>query len=579
MSNVSGSLVPGMPSPELMNGIRTLLNRGDVPTNPMNQIPRINAQRQLVDKDGQVVGGGVVYTITPGGMNLAAAIQEANDDIAASGRTGFIGFSGDTLYELNGRVNIDASHVGILGGGAHFSLAGLPNDEYGFRFFTSAVVGELAQYPQCMPLHDLSIYGNPEGDRDTRRRGILFDSATVGSQVRVDMQRVAIRNAEYGIVVGSRAPFVRGHAVEIHSTKYALHQLPSATDFAEGLEFSKSIFGNNDCHLWDNGGNRWKFNDTSFDYHGARGNAWDAIFDLRAGATVEVSGRHFEWNYSGSRVPIRMTGANTMLSIKDAKIIYTGTRSASLPGYQAFISTDNNSQLVILRDLYLRNMGRVSAPLHEDQLVIGATADRNGACATVISENLYSQSIENNDLPSVIGYEQTVGVLRNGVDNPHSELSPRIEVTGTAAVASAASGTDGVTARNGIGSMLRLTGTGKVIISFENYQPRQRHAWSMFINGTAGVGTMTVRERHSTACENWNGTTIVLRNDTRNVYSSVTHNATVGGANEWRRCSWKDVNGNTITSRNVTGAVWCIEIDIALSSGAVYIDDVALTMM
>lgn len=80
MSNVSGSLVPGMPSPELMNGIRTLLNRGDVPTNPMNQIPRINSQGQLVDKDGQVVGGGgqaTIFVPAPSGGNDTEAISSA----------------------------------------------------------------------------------------------------------------------------------------------------------------------------------------------------------------------------------------------------------------------------------------------------------------------------------------------------------------------------------------------------------------------------------------------------------------------------------------------------------------------
>lgn len=59
MTNPASSSVPGYPDPDTMGDIALLLQRGEIPTNPMNQIPRINAQRQLVDKDGQVVGGGV----------------------------------------------------------------------------------------------------------------------------------------------------------------------------------------------------------------------------------------------------------------------------------------------------------------------------------------------------------------------------------------------------------------------------------------------------------------------------------------------------------------------------------------
>ena len=57
MTNPASSSVPGYPDPDTMGDIALLLQRGEIPTNPMNQIPRINAQRQLVNKDGLVFGG------------------------------------------------------------------------------------------------------------------------------------------------------------------------------------------------------------------------------------------------------------------------------------------------------------------------------------------------------------------------------------------------------------------------------------------------------------------------------------------------------------------------------------------
>lgn len=62
MTNPASSSVPGYPDPDTMGDIALLLQRGDIPTNPMNQIPRINSQNQLVNKDGQAVGG-VVATL------------------------------------------------------------------------------------------------------------------------------------------------------------------------------------------------------------------------------------------------------------------------------------------------------------------------------------------------------------------------------------------------------------------------------------------------------------------------------------------------------------------------------------
>ena len=107
MSNVSGSLVPGMPSPELMNGIRTLLNRGELATNPMNQIPRINAQRQLVDKDGQVLGGGVLA------VNDFSDLTRAINELHADPRGGVIAFGRDITLESP--VSINTRRVSIRG--------------------------------------------------------------------------------------------------------------------------------------------------------------------------------------------------------------------------------------------------------------------------------------------------------------------------------------------------------------------------------------------------------------------------------------------------------------------------------
>lgn len=75
MTNPASSSVPGYPDPDTMGDIALLLQRGEIPTNPMNQIPRINQQRRLINKDGLLLGDGGAVALNARATALLGSLQ------------------------------------------------------------------------------------------------------------------------------------------------------------------------------------------------------------------------------------------------------------------------------------------------------------------------------------------------------------------------------------------------------------------------------------------------------------------------------------------------------------------------
>lgn len=130
MTNPASSSVPGYPDPDTMCDIALLLQRGEIPTNPMNQIPRINAQGQLVDKDGDfLLGGatGVLYAPPADGTNQTAQIEAVIQAAALLGSSLPVGQYIRVVFQSGATYVVDyvnpRSNVWLDCNGAFFNKA------------------------------------------------------------------------------------------------------------------------------------------------------------------------------------------------------------------------------------------------------------------------------------------------------------------------------------------------------------------------------------------------------------------------------------------------------------------------
>lgn len=506
-------------------------------------------------------------------------IMEAQEWLMARSEFGTLRFS-PTQYSISDTVHLDAQRISIDAQNARWVSTGFASEKPMLRLDnTLSLVDRFVGMTKISSLH---LIGS--NDRDGNEIGIYAHSDTAGASIRTLLDCVKVQKCRKGIALKSRAYFLRGIGVEVFRCKWGMYQESGAVDFAENVSFQLGTIFNCDCLLKDEGGQRWKFYGTSFDFFGDptghRVTEDDRLLDLSAGAEFELFGGHHEFHY-GDRAgqansPIRLRGANTKFMMWGGKIYNGGGQN---PLWPHLISTDNASQVVSLDGTQFVKIGRVGNATHDDQLVGGALANNTGVGAAVSLRNLRTVGIDKNDLPSAPAYSYGGQFLRNGADDPHTELAPRITCTGAATIAKVSSD-NGVSPRNGTGSMIKITGAGKVLISLPVYEPMRRHAWAMFFNTLTAVGTVTVKERHSTVVQKWDGASgIVLAPDTRNAYNNTTCTL-VNGANEWRRVSWKDTVSNTLLVPRMNNTLFAIEIDTSgMTGGAVYLDDVAFGLM
>ena len=540
----------------------------------------------FVDGVGVSAGGGRLL-VTPQGVGFGAKLQAAVDYVASVGG-GYVDLVAGAEYVLDSQVVIDTSLVGLRGNRAVIGVS--PALVGGVAITLTSLDGSGAdRFPQVKPFCDVTIKGlyDTASPRDFNVTLVRCHSSVAGASVRVNLQNVRLSDARVGLSLGSRAYFVCGYGVEILRTKFALAQESGASDFAENVAFFGSRFYNSDCLLKDEGGQRWKFFGCSFDYHGdptgGRITSDDAVFDLRNGAEVALHDCHIEFKYGDAAgqtlSPIRLAGANTKLLMVGGKIYNAGSQN---PLWRALIQSDNNAQSIDLDHVGVVKLGRVGADTHDDCLVWNGDASHSsGGVARISARQIKAVGTEKNDLPSVLAYMSGASWYRNGVDSPHTELSSRITTTGSVAVASTGTTDGAVSARNAVGGMLKITGAGKTIISIPVAEGMRRHAWGLFFNASAAVGSITIKERHSTVNMSWDGaSTITWKPDSRAAYGGATKTLVGGGANQWDRVSWKDCNSSANMIPRMNNAVFAIEIDTsAMTSGALYLDDVAFALM
>src|SRR6185437_11769318 len=196
-----------------------------------------------------------------------------------------------------------------------------------------------------------------------------------------------------------------------------------------------------DYHLYDAGGNLWRFLSCSFDYHNVR------AFVITQGCKVWCRDCHIEWNYGATagqtNEPVLIQNANSCFIFKGGAIVYTG--SGQNPLYPSFISANNSSQKINIECDKMVKMGRLTDTLGFDALALTAASGSQPQMRCILDADGVGQK----DLPSMTAYTDMIGGvgtggrLRSGVDQPYNELVHRIGLTGTAAISSVSADENG----------------------------------------------------------------------------------------------------------------------------------------
>lgn len=552
----------------------------------------IGSQYFLDDESRKVTGDSLgVRHIKSGSGDVE--IMEAHQWLLDRFERATLSFDPYGTYTIGDTVTIDVGVCSISGNRAIWNAPSLSAGKFALSL-TNNKNGEVGaasgfgRYGLPAEISNLDIKGSSVTGRDNTAKGIRLHTDTIGSSVLVSLRNVRASNFNTGISVGSRAYFLRGYNTSVHGCSVCLLQEAGASDFSENIAFFGGSFFNSDGLVKTLSGQQFRFYGVSFDYFGDptgfRTTAEDYAFNIQAGGLVELYGCHIEFDYGRyagqTNSPITLSGANSRFVMHGG---FLGTlNTIQQPLYKAPISTNNGSQVVVMRDVRVQGLGRKSQPTNDDQLVCGANADNTGVVAQVQIENLIPYTFAQTDLPSCIGYSPGANMYRNGVDAPHTELNIRTSVTGTAAISSVSTTDGSVTARNSVGSMMKITGQGKVNITLPSLRADRRTAWSMFLNTSQAAGTVTVKQRDTTVAWKWDGASALTPTAVaRNAYSSATESITCGGTNQFERVSWKDAHSDVGWSvRMGSGPVFCIEIDTTgMTSGAIYLDDFTMGQM
>lgn len=512
-------------------------------------------------------------------------INEAHQWIKDRFEFGTIELDPFGTYTIGDTVNLEFGLCSIKGNRAKWNAPSLGSGKFALSLEnTLNGNGPLELYPFMSEISDLYIYGNGTSTRDYNAGGIRANSSVTSSSIRGALRNVNIANFGTGVSLGSRTYFFRGYNFDIRGCAVGLLQEANSEDYSENNSFFGGAIYNSDVLVKALSGQKFKFYGTSFDYFGdgtgSRITGTENAFDLRAGCSVELYGCHVEWSYgkfSGqNRSPVSLTGANTRFSMIGGFFgVLDNTRQ---PYYKAPISSDNASQAIVFKDVMVQNLARSGQDTSDNELICGSASNNTGFMGSVTVSNLIPHNWSLNDLPAVISNTIKGNVLRNGIDAPYSELFFRTNVTGSAVIANQASPDGSVTARNSTGSMLKITGAGKVLISLPNYGQDVRHMWGFYLNTSQAVGTVTVKQRDCSVVQSWDGANaLVTKADTRNSYSSATKSIVCGGTNQFNIISWKDVHADPQWSMRMSGGSHVvIEIDTsAMTSGSIYLDDVA----
>lgn len=503
-------------------------------------------------------------------------IQDAHDELVrlGGGQLHFVPQLEYVWKDTDPSINIDSTYVDLYFHRSKHNLSACADGFEAFKF-ASTVTGVGDNYAlRC--IYDPWFFTDRAGElSDTGPTAFRFDSPTVGSYNRLQIYRARIKGMRRGISIGSRSYFVRMYNPHISRCRHAFYQSASPADFAEMVTIEGGVIDDNYSHVTDIGGQQWRFNNTSFDYHKGY------VFDLSAGSKVLGTGIHVEWSYGASggetNSPIRMVGANcAVVADGSSAFIYVG--AGQNPNYPALASMDNSSQKLILSLTKGSKLGRLTDTTGFDALAITTTST-----SPYVSLRMQPDGSAVSDAPAMTLVSEAAGVmgqLRNGIDNPFNELTHRIALTGAAAISSVTVDENGVT-RKAAKNMLKITGQGKVLIAFPQTEGNRRHAWCLFTNPAFVTGSATVRERQTGFSPKFDGTTVTFAADTRGAQYSPTTVTVSAGADAWTRRSWKDCNTGLYPShRSNAAGVILIEIDTALmTAGALYLSHVGFDLI
>lgn len=528
-----------------------------------------DGQPRLLDKNLQAVVSGAANRLVKSGGG-EQEILAAQDWLKARTEIGSIQLETGGTYTVTDTLDIDTQRVGLRAKDARIRCPGFSSPRPILHLGNDASLNEQFPGPRTIELPEIT--GSAELTRTGNETGVYVHSATPSRSVRPLIHGGKITGAAVGLKIGSQGYMTKVYGTEIFRCGVGLQQEAGASDFSENVGyFGGSIYAC-DTLVQTLAGQQFRLFGMSLDYPYFR---W---LDVQAGGVVELVHCFLELDYGASpgetASPIKMTNAYSTLLIRGGRI---ANFAGSNPYWTHLIETSDNSQLIDIDGVQPVNLGRVGNSTSDDALIRGKNVNGTDSIARWrVRWNTYG--IVKNDMPSVPAIQ---GNMRNQVDDPWQELTYRVVKSAGAGTMASAVPPDGTTpninARNGVGNYVKITGDGTWLISFPNRDPERRMAWQMFLNGGAVTGgTITVRERVSTAQMNWNGTTLVASADPRAAYASNTLTFTPR-TNTWERVSWKDCYSDAQLNAR-WGDVRVIEITTSGLTGALYLDDIQATL-
>lgn len=522
---------------------------------------------------GELEDANIVYVPRGGTTEIMAA----HDLVSGRGVPGIVKLAPGVTYTIDGDgLEFETALVGLVcDGQAFLDCSGLNTDAVALLLRNSDSSSYVSsKWPVPLPYCGLSLVGDETDGRDFAASAVRCSEDSVsGNSVRAQIDRVRIRNFKNGLVIGNRAYMTRGQMLEVSGCKFGILQEASAVDFAENVSIMQSTIHDCDCLLKSLSGQFFRFWAVSFDYFGdstgSRITSDDAMFDIRAGTRVDLSDCHLEWNYgkySGqTQAPIRLSNGGTVFRMRGGTMAYGD--ATQQPYYPGHIQMSDLAQKVILDEVSAVKLGRISQATSDDALIV--TTSGTGGVADV--RGLRSPGDTANDLPSVVGYEAKMNILRNGLDYPQNSLSWRTTFEGSASWAAVTS--QGSIVPKTATHFQRISGAGVTHISLKIYDWNRLHAWGFFWNGSEGVGSATVKLRSTSFIGKSNSTVHGIGVDTRDTFNGSGKTLTLGGSNTWERVSWKDVVGGSGIPTSMEGDVLIIEIDTSsMSSGYLCVD-------
>lgn len=461
-------------------------------------------------------------------VNTWSDIQTAHDTLKTAGG-GWIVFNALNTFTATTTISIDTAYVGIKFNRAVVDISGLANGQAGFSFYSSGVIHSFTGYASQIynySYDDAYIYGGNPNLRpfstDTQNTVVAFylNTTTTDTSNRIQFNNPQIIGCYKAFSVGDGSYVTRVKGGHIIRNFYGVNMESGTLNAAEIFSFDDVLFGENHCHLNDLYGNQWRFYKCHFDYH-----TDGTIFNV-TGTHAIFDGCHFEWNYGEGSVagatnsPFNFVGAGAEVYINGGKIAFQDKQGTPTwrPLYTAPCTMTLQSQVLEITDVCFVNQGRRNDTTGFDSFVYCSA----GAVPSVRIKAHPAGGGLLTDMPSMSLYVDNAavgvgGILRDGATQPFNETNWRISTTGTAQISTISATDNGVTQKNSQ-PMLKITGSGKVVICFPVFEPTRRHAWSLFYaTASTFTGSATIRQRQGGFAPSFSGTTQTVASQTATI--------------------------------------------------------------